>query len=661
MTYKHYRSALCLIVSCLFTAVSFGQIRLPRLISDGMVLQRDQNVRVWGWASPGESVKLTLDGKTVHTKTDEDGAWEMLLPAMKAGGPYTITLEGQNRIVLKNVVFGEVWVCSGQSNMELTMARVRDNYADVVQQADMPDIRQFLVPDQFDFKKENKDLEEGYWESASPDNISGFSAVAYFFALELYAKYQVPIGLINAALGGSPVEAWMSEEALKDFPDSYAELQKFKDDALIRKIETEDRERAAAWHDTLNKKDRGFTAPIPWSETDVPDKDWDSMEIPGFWANKEQFRRNEEGHEVFQPGHTQNGVVWFRKTIDLTADKAGKPASLWMGRIVDQDYTYVNGQQVGTTGYQYPPRKYTVAPGILKEGRNVITIRVINNGGKGGFVKDKPYFLAIDGDTIDLKGLWKYKPGVAMSPMPGQTFVRWKPGGLYNKMIAPLLPYTIRGIIWYQGESNTGDPGKYARTFPAMIKSWRKAWKQGDFPFLYVQLANFMEETDTPVESNWAVLRQAQLQALSLPETGMAIITDIGEWNDIHPLNKKDVGYRLALLARKIAYKEKGLTASGPIATKAAFKRDQVSVTFDAAGRGLTTRDGNTPQYFALSEDGKTFVWAKAEITGKNTVRVWNNRVKYPVAVRYAWANNPATANLYSEDGLPASPFELRK
>ncbi len=227
------------------------------------------------------------------------------------------------------------------------------------------------------------------------------------------------------------------------------------------------------------------------------------MEIPGFWANKEQFRRNEEGHEVFQPGHTQNGVVWFRKTIDLTADKAGKPASLWMGRIVDQDYTYVNGQQVGTTGYQYPPRKYTVAPGILKEGRNVITIRVINNGGKGGFVKDKPYFLAIDGDTIDLKGLWKYKPGVAMPPMPGQTFVRWKPGGLYNKMIAPLLPYTIRGVIWYQGESNTGDPGKYARTFPAMIKSWRKAWKQGDFPFLYVQLANFMEETDTPVESNW--------------------------------------------------------------------------------------------------------------------------------------------------------------
>ncbi|MGS2764118.1 sialate O-acetylesterase [Sinomicrobium sp. M5D2P9] len=640
------------IFGILFLLIQFpvsisAQIRLPRLISDHMVLQRDKEIKVWGWASPGESVKLTFRGATYGVKADNNGEWHIPLPAQKAGGPYNMEFEASNRITVQNIVFGDVWICSGQSNMELSMTRVREKYAEIVWEAENPDIRQFLVPDLYDFKKENKDLEDGEWQSATPETILGFSAVAYFFALELYEQYQVPIGLINAALGGSPIEAWMSEETLKEFPYAYEELQKFKDDALIKKIETEDSTRVADWYRTLNAKDPGLTENNAWSSPETEDQDWNTTEIPGYWK---------EG-----PVGNHIGSVWFRKTVDIPENMTGKPARLSLGRIIDQDYAYVNGEQVGTTGYQYPPRKYDVGASVLKAGKNTITVRVVCNAGNGGFAPDKPYYLAVPGDTIDLKGTWKYRAGTTMPRAPGQTFIRWKPGGLYNKMIAPLFHYSIKGVIWYQGESNTGNPEGYNKTFPAMIKNWREAWKQGDFPFLYVQLANFMEETDTPVESNWAALRQAQLNTLSVPNTGMAVITDLGEWNDIHPLNKKDVGKRLALLAGKIAYGEKTTTASGPVPAKANFKKGHVIVTFDHAGKGLVTRNGKAPEYFAISADGKNFVWAKAEITGKNTLKVWNDAISNPVVVRYAWANNPATANLYSENGLPASPFELKK
>lgn len=627
--------------------LSSAQVKLPRLISDGMVLQRDREIKVRGRAAPHEAVKLTFRNNTYNTKADSRGNWSIPLPAQNAGGPYKMIFEASNRIVLNNIVFGDVWVCSGQSNMELTMERVREKYAKIIQQAENPDIRQFLVPDQYDFKEEHRDLDGGQWQSATPENVLGFSAVAYFFARELYEKHKVPIGLINAALGGSPVEAWMSEETLKPFPYAYEELQKFKDDKLIENIAKEDSIRTAQWYGQLNAKDLGLKDQPYWHEKDIRDENWNSMKIPGYWAD--------------EPGGNKNGVVWFRKEVNIPASMTGKPASLWLGRIVDQDFAYINGQQVGSTGYQYPPRKYAVAPGILDEGRNVIAVRVINSSGKSGFVTDKPYFLAVQDDTIDLKGLWKYKTGASMPPLKGPTFIRWKPGGLYNKMIAPLLNYTIKGVIWYQGESNTGNPSNYDKTFPAMIHNWRTEWKQGDFPFLYVQLTNFMKETTTPTASNWAELRQKQLNTLALPNTGMAVTIDLGEWNDIHPLNKADVGKRLALLARKIAYGEKNITASGPLPEKADFRKDDIQITFRNTGKGLTTRNGKAPDYFSISSDGKNFVWAKAEITGKNTIRVWNDSVSSPVVVRYAWADNPVSANLYSKNGLPASPFELRK
>ncbi|MCF8391765.1 MAG: sialate O-acetylesterase, partial [Bacteroidales bacterium] len=333
-------------------------------------------------------------------------------------------------------------------------------------------------------------------------------------------------------------------------------------------------------------------------------------------------------------------------------------ADLWLGRIVDQDHVYVNGKFVGTTGYQYPPRKYKINDKILKTGENTITVRVINENGQGGFIKDKPYFLAAGKDTIDLKGIWRYKPGTGMEPLGGPTFVRWKPGGLYNRMISPAVNYKIKGIVWYQGESNTNDADLYSKTFPALIKNWREKWGSVDLPFIYMQLPNFMAPTDEPTESNWAALRQAQLNTLTVSNTAMVVAIDLGEWNDVHPLNKQEPGKRLAQQAFKLAYGEKEIPVS-PIPVNQNFGKKKVEIWFENAEEGLTSKNGEPLKYFELSADGKIFYKASASIK-KNRVIVWNKQINHPVAVRYAWADNPESANLCSRDGLPASPFELR-
>ncbi len=612
-----------------------------------MVLQRNQELTVWGWASPDEDITLTFQENKFSTTADDEGNWEIQLPPQEAGGPYEMTFQGSNQITVENILFGDVWVASGQSNMELWMGRVRYTYEDEIQNSENSEIRQFMVPDQYDFKQTHRDFESGEWQSASPETILDFSAVGYFFAKELNETYDVPIGIINAALGGSPVEAWMSEESLKKFPDAYEELQKFKDDDLIQQIEQEDQERIGNWYSELNQKDEGLRADPEWSEANVHDPGWSVMELPGYWSDE-------------TPLGDQNGVVWFRKEIDVPERMTGKPARLWMGRIVDQDSVFVNGQLVGTTGYQYPPRRYHLDSNVLKEGKNVIAIRVINSSGSGGFVPDKPYYLSVGTDTLHLSGEWKYKLGASMEPLGSQTFVRWKPAGLYNRMITPLLDYKIKGVIWYQGESNTGNPDEYEERFSTMIQTWRDEWNQGDFPFLFVQLANFMETTDEPVQSNWAELRQAQLNTLKLPNTGMAVTIDVGEWNDIHPLNKKDVGHRLALQARKIAYGEDDLVAGGPIPDHSTFTTDHVTIEFKNTGERLTTSDGEPLRYFSISDDGENFVWAEAEIQG-DSIKVWSDEIKNPVAVRYAWADNPESANLINQKSLPATPFEVIK
>jgi len=635
---------LCLLVLLLQLNApkAFCRVRLPALISDGMVLQRDTNIKIWGWADEGEKVTINFINKTYNAAANADGEWEVMLSQLKAGGPYSMDISAGNNITLKNILIGDVWVCSGQSNMELPMARVKYKYPDVIAHSNNPDIRQFNIPHIYNFKAPQEDLKSGRWVSANPESVLEFTAVGYFFAKELCEKYHVPIGLINVSVGGSPAQAWLSEEALKAFPEYLETAKKCKDDAYINQIIEKDKAVNDAWYGYIQQFDKGLEkGQKPWFDENYDTSEWAIMNVPGYWADE-------------QLGFV-NGVVWFRKDFVIPSSMINKPAKLWLGRIVDADSTYVNGKLVGTVSYQYPPRIYDIPSNLLKEGKNIIVIRVINNSGRGGFVKDKPYYLSAAGQTIDLKGEWQYKLGVTMEPLPGKTFIEWQPSGLYNAMLAPLLNYKIKGVIWYQGESNTGNPREYQRLFPALIADWREKWQQGDFPFLYVQLANFMEAKDKPSESNWAELREAQLKTLAVPNTAMAVTIDTGEWNDIHPLNKEDVGKRLALAAERIAYSEKKVY-SGPIYQSMEVQANKIIITFTNIGSGLTaTGDGELKQ-FAIAGADKKFVWAKAKIEGDKVI-VWNDDVNRPVAVRYAWADNPQGANLYNKQGLPASPF----
>jgi len=339
----------------------------------------------------------------------------------------------------------------------------------------------------------------------------------------------------------------------------------------------------------------------------------------------------------------------------------GKPAKLFMGRIVDADFVYVNGTLVGSISYQYPPRRYEVPAGLLKPGKNIIVVKVVNTAGKGGFVPDKPYFLTAGGEKIDLRGDWNYQVGQVFQPGRGGggggISMQNEPTGLYNTMIAPMIDYPIKGILWYQGEANSGQPEKYKVLLPALIRDWRNKWKEGDIPFIFAQLPNFMEVNYSPSESQWAELRESQLLSLSVPNTGMAVAIDAGEWNDIHPLNKKDVGERLALAAEKLAYGDASLVYSGPIFQSAQVEGNKIILHFSNVGGGLIAKGDSVLNYFSIAGADKRYVWAKAVIDGDRVI-VWSDEVSQPVSVRYAWADNPEGANLYNKEGLPASPFE---
>jgi len=632
--------AFCIIVSFLLTATSYAQIKLPRLISNGMVLQHSQNVKTWGWAGPGEKVNLLFANKNYNTKADANGMWEIMLSPQKPGGPYTMTFSASNKIVVNNILFGDVWLCSGQSNMELGMVRLMDTYPEEAG-ANNDNIRQFLVPDVYNFKEKQKDVNAGDWKSVSPATIADFSGVAYFFAKAIYKEHHIPIGLINAALGGSPAQAWISEAGLKQFPDYYNDLQSFKDDKLIAKIEESNKQMNSAWYTQLNSSDEGLKQ--GFKTANYNDSDWDTMNIPGYWADAKVGNKN--------------GVVWFRKTIDVPAAMAGKPAKLILGRIVDADSVFVNDVFVGTTSYQYPPRKYQLNSSVLKQGKNTIVVRVINNSGRGGFVLDKDYKLTAGNDTIDVAGIWKYKLGTAMQATQAQVTVRWKPAGLYNGMIAPLQNYAIKGVLWYQGESNTAKPGEYFNLMNTLITDWRAGWKE-NLPFIYVQLPGFMEEKANPADSNWAVLREQQSMLLGVKNTAMAVAIDLGEWNDIHPVNKKDVGERLALQAEKLVYGNTKLIASGPSVKSIKKQGNKLLVSFNNAGKGLMVKGEGDLKYFAIAGKDGNYVWATAVINSNNEVKVWNDAVPNPAYITYAWADNPESANLYNKEGLPAAPFK---
>jgi len=626
-----------------------ANVKLPVLISDGMVLQRDTKVIIWGWASPGEKVQVKFNKKTISTVTDLEGNWKISLPPMKAGGPYTMEIKGINTITVNDILIGDVWFCSGQSNMVLTMERVKEKYPDDIATANYSEIRNFFIPTASDVTSVHKDMPPGKWISASPENVLGFGAVTYFFARSIYLEYKVPIGIINSSVGGTPIEAWTSEEGLKEFPQFVSRIEKLKDTAYLNPILRSARRRPGTLQ-RPRETDKGMSGPKPWYDVTYIPEGWHKFWLPGYWED--------------QGVRGLNGIVWFRKEINIPTTMTGKTAKLFMGRIVDADNVYVNGVFSGNITYQYPPRRYNLPAGLLKPGRNIIVVRVTNNAGKGGFVPDKPYYLVAGNDSIDLRGDWLYKVGQVFRPVtfdPGKTTqqisMQNEPTGLYNTMVGPAINYQIKGILWYQGETNTGRPREYQQLLPALINDWRNKWQQGLIPFLFVQLPNFMEVQYLPSESQWAELRFGQLKSLSVPNTAMAVTIDVGEWNDIHPLEKKVVGERLALAARKLAYGNDKIVYSGPIYKSSAKEADSIKIEFDHIGSGLATKGGGDLNYFAIAGADKKFVWAEARIYN-NHVIVWSGKIKDPVYVRYAWADNPEGANLYNFEGLPASPFE---
>ncbi|NCI46440.1 sialate O-acetylesterase [Sediminibacterium soli] len=630
-------------VSLFLCLDAFSQVKLPVLISDGMVLQRDVPLTFWGWAAPGEKLTLSFQQKSYHAAADASGKWSVLLPKMKAGGPYTLSVSASNRIDIKDILVGDVWFCSGQSNMVLTMERVKEKYPDDIAAANFPEIRNFFIPTVSDAAKVHDDLPPGKWKAASPKEVLDFGAAAYFFARQIYQRQHVPIGIINASVGGTPIEAWISEQGLAGFPQELQSAARFRDTGFVNGMARAQSNMAPR---SSMVTDKGLTGAIKWFDTAYQPKAWKDIIVPGYWAD--------------QGIRGLNGVVWYRKEIDLPASFDGAAAKLFLGRIVDADQAYVNGKLVGNITYQYPPRRYEVPAGVLKAGKNIIVVRVTNTAGKGGFVPDKPYYLSANGQNIDLKGAWQYKVGDVFvpgtgggSPVIAQQNI---PTGLYNTMVAPVISYQVKGFAWYQGEANSGRPEAYRKLLPALISDWRKKWNGEQLPFLFVQLPNFMEMQYLPSESQWALLREAQLLTLSVPNTAMAVTIDAGEWNDIHPLNKKEVGERLALAARKLVYGENELVGWGPLLQSATVENNRIRLHFTGTGSGLMAKDDDELHYFAVAGADKKFVWAKAVIEN-NTVVVWNDRIKEPTYVRYAWADNPDGANLYNKEGLPASPF----
>jgi len=631
-------------LSQLLVSNAFSQVKLPQLVSNGMVLQRNAKTKIWGWAAPGEKVRVNFKGKKYQATTGANGKWVILLASLPAGGPYTMNIKASNQITINDILVGDVYLCSGQSNMVHQMALHNITYAHDITTANYPQIRHFWIPTATNLEGPTQDLPQSSWKSANPQDVNNFSAVAYFFARKLHHQYKVPIGLINASVGGTPIEAWTSEEGLKAFPNMTATINRNRDTSYVNPINR----RALAAANAQKQKpelDKGLTESVKWFETSYVPKGWRNINFPGYWEN--------------QGIKDLNGVVWYRREIEIPAAMTSVPAKVFLGRIVDADVLYINGKQVGNTGYQYPQRRYNIPAGTLKPGKNLFVVRVINNSGKGGFIPDKPYYLEANNQMVDLKGTWQYKVGDVFKPntsFGGGLSAQNQPAALYNAMVAPAVGYNLKGILWYQGESNAGNPTEYKKLLPALIADWRTKWKQDNLPFLYVQLPNFMEVNYLPAESNWALMREAALQTLSVPNTAMAITIELGEWNDIHPDNKKDVGERLALAAQKLIYGNKKVVSSGPLYKSQKIDADKIMLSFDHVGSGLITNDDEELRWFAIAGINKKFVWANAKIEGDKIV-VWSEEVPEPKFVRYAWADNPDGTNLYNKEGLPASPF----
>jgi len=617
--------------------VSQASVQLPGFFNDHMVFQRNQSIPVWGWANAGETVTVTLLGKTVQTIADSSGKWTVTLPKAKAGGPYELKINDRQ---IKDVQIGDVYLCSGQSNMELPVHRCLDLYKEEVEQYTNLKISYVQIDKVSRLQGPGDDI-GGKWQPVTPATAPGMSALCYFMAKEVQERHHVPVGIINASFGGSPIEAWMNQPALKKFTAEKIDFSSplYTQTDYIDSVQRTERQRTYRWYKQLCERDSGLGR---WNQTDYNDSQWTKVDMFSEWS--------------FDKGVPVAGSHWLRQTIIVPADMSGLEAVLRLGTMVDADSAFLNGQFIGCTPYQYPPRKYNIPAGLLRAGANQLTVRIVNSAGPASFVKDMPYQLICNGQAIELSATWKYHLGVRMPLLKGNTNFAYTPTGLYNGMIAPLRNYPVCGAVWYQGESNTGKPQAYASYIAELVDSWRKQWGC-QFPFVIVQLANFMNHHDQPYESNWAALREAQrLAANSIPEAGLATAIDIGLWNDIHPLNKKELGHRVALQMDRLVYREKCLVAEGPAVEKAVLRKDGiVEVSFRKRALPLQVI-GEITGISLAGTDGR-YYWAKT-IVQDDKLLVSCDQVKVPVSIRYAWDDNPNLC-IFNRQGLPAPPFCL--
>lgn len=630
---KKYLVFIFIIVSITTNA----NVRMPLLFSDGMVLQRNKPIPVWGWADANEKIEVRFNKQSKTITADKNGKWIVKLDAEKAGGPFELAIIGLNKIIIKDVLVGEVWICSGQSNMEFQMSKTMNSQSEI-EDSNYPMIRHFgVVQDLSGSPKE--DLKGGKWTICNKENLPDFTAVGYFFAKKIYAELKIPIGIINTSWGGTCVETWTSREAF----ENSEEFKKMIDEVPMVDMESvfeiyknsvlENLKTAQGFDVTMTNENQ-------FKELNFDDKIWPEIKVPSLWENQ-------------QIGNI-DGIVWMRKTIFLTAEQINNEAVLHLSKVDDEDETYVNGIKIGTNNLWDAQRMYKIPAGVLKVGQNVIAVRITDYAGGGGIYGDVTN-LKIDfkDSIVPLEGLWKFNVVQVKIEISPNSY----PSLLYNAMIHPLIPYAFQGVLWYQGEANVTRAEQYKKAFPLMITDWRTKWNQGNFPFYYVQLSTFDEfGGNSKMGSRWAELREAQTETLKLLNTGMAVTTDIGNAKDIHPTNKQEVGLRLATIALNNVYNKKRVY-SGPIYKSKQIKGNQIILSFNFIGSGLSISDKDAVlKGFEIAGADKVFYSAKA-IIKDNKVIVSSNKVSNPVAVHYGWADDDTNINLFNKEKFPASPF----
>lgn len=632
------------ILVCCISLMSLGlqaTVRLSHIFSDNMVLQRDKPIKFWGWADKNEVVEVNFINQKKKVKADKQGNWTLTLDQVPFGGPHELKVIGKNnKILLKNILVGDVWLCSGQSNMEMPIhgwGSVYD-YEEEIKNAEYPKIRAFNVVKAMNSKPQ-ADL-NGDWTVCSPQTVANYSAVAYFFARKLNKDLDIPIGIINSSWGGTEIESWISSDAFDKLPNEFrVKYEQVKIGDFGQFIKDNEANKKAYQEAMLN--DIGTSEKWFMPSTDI--SSWNKMQIPQMWE------------KVLGD---LDGVVWFRYDLALPADVDEKNATIQLGPIDDDDVLWINGVKIGETQGYATNRLYEIPSGILKSGKNTIVIKVSDHSGGGGIYGNPDnLYLKTSNGKYPLAGEWLYK--IAVSNIE-YNYVNISPNMyyalLYNAMINPIIQFPIKGAIWYQGESNASQAENYKTLFPTMISDWRSKWGY-EFPFYWVQLANYMGKDKMPQQSDWADLREAQTQTLQLPNTGQAVITDIGDADDIHPRNKQDVGARLASIALNKTYGMNHVVSSGPTFKSMSISGNEITIEYDNISEGLVVNNkyGYIEGFAVAGDDGK-FVWAQAFLDGNNKVVISSKDILNPVAVRYSWSNNP-DVNLFNTEGFPAAPF----